>query len=318
MFFKRPYSHVTHLEGVLGTSCQFKFTAASRKQALQAEQAALAEIDRLEAVFSAYAPGSELAAWQKTQGQMVPISPELAEVLQAAECWRQRTNGAFNPAVEALTRLWTQHARLDTPPDDATLAEIRGQMQDALWQVNGDSGMARRETRLPVTLNAIAKGFIIDRAAARALEAPGVSAAVVNIGGDIRHLGEKPVNAGITNPFVDAENAVPIEAVRLHNQGLATSGNYRRGFRIDGRWYSHVLDPRSGRPVEHLVSVSVFAPDTQTADVLATACCVLSPGESIALADELDGIGVLLIEADGNRISNSLWKQHSVSMPPVA
>jgi len=162
-----------------------------------------------------------------------------------------------------------------------------------------------------VTLNAIAKGYILDRVCVTAMQQPGVQAVLVNIGGDIRHLGVSPVPVHIADPFAPQENAVPISTVRLQNQGVATSGNYRRGFRIGERWYSHLLDPRTGYPVERVVSASVVAESALLADVLTTAFSVMQPEESLRLADSLPGVATLLVSQNGEIDANTLWHAYA-------
>ena len=172
----------------MGTSLELQIVAESRERGQAAEAAALREIDRLEEVFSAYNPNSELCRWQKTIGPAT-VSPELAQVLLAAEDWRQRTDNAFHPAVESLTRLWRDASEHGTEPDTEVLAQTVREMQTPLWDVDTKLLTATRRTRLPVTLNAIAKGFIVDRACFVASEQAGVRAVLVNIGGDICQRG---------------------------------------------------------------------------------------------------------------------------------
>jgi thiamine biosynthesis lipoprotein len=182
--------------------------------------------------------------------------------------------------------------------------------------VDQPRGTARRLTTLPISLDGIAKGYIVSRAAARGSETRGVLAVMLNIGGDIQHVGEHArsasIVAGIANPFDAAENAPPIAAVRLHGNALASSGGYRRGFHANGQWHSHIVDPRTGIPVRRVVGASVIAPDCTTADALSTALSVLTPAQGIMLADSLPGVGCLLIEADGVICTSSFWKARAV------
>jgi thiamine biosynthesis lipoprotein ApbE len=301
--------HVARYERVLGTSLELQVVAESREQARTAEAAVLQEIDRLEAIFSAYRPDSELRRWQETCGRPESVSPELAEVLALSDTWRKQTGSAFHPAVESLTRLWRQAAECGIEPDADTLRHTVHALQSPLWAVDTDRRMATRLTHLPVTLNAIAKGYILDSACQIAQKQPGVRAALINIGGDIRQSGGVGAPVGVDDPFAPHENAPLLETIRLHNRGIATSGNYRRGFKVADRRYSHLLDPRTGYPVEHVVSASVVAETAMLADILATAFSVLTPDESLRLADTLPDVGVLLVAQDGGRRSNSGWRQ---------
>lgn len=296
---------------MLGTSLELQVVAARGGAGREAERAALAEIDRLEAIFSAYLPTSELSRWQATRGEAVAVSPELAGVLAAAEEWRERTANAFNPAVEAVTRLWRESEARGTPPAEALLRGVAEEAARPLWSVDRAGGRATRLTALPVTLNAIAKGYVIDAACAAAAAVPGVSETLVNLGGDLRHLGQRPLAVGVADPFAGAENAEPIARATIRGEALATSGSYRRGFRVGERWHSHLIDPRTGRPADRAVSVSVIAPTALEADAAATALGVLDPLEAVALADSLPGVACFLVADDGTRAQNSRWKLHA-------
>lgn len=304
----RLFRHTNHYERVLGTSLEVQVVAQHQAGVEQAEEAILNEIDRLTAIFNAYDHSSEFSQWQSTLNEDIPVSPELALVLRDAEEWRKRTSGAFNPAVEAVTRLWKEAELSQREPSPQQLDQWKEELRKPLWQVELSNGTAKRLTSHAATLNSIAKGFVIDRAVLAAQAIESVEEILVNIGGDIRHAGNRKVIVAIADPRNDAENAEPLERITLSNQGVATSGNYRRGFQVGTQWHSHLIDPRNGRPVKEAVGVSVVAPDAATADVLATAFSVLSPCDSLELANGIPHIGVLLVTAEGKRISNEFWR----------
>ena len=308
--------HAFHYERVLGTSFELQVVAANAVAAQRAEQAVLAEVDRLSGVLSGYSATSELSRWPTQPGVVTQVSPALANVLVAAELWRVRTGGAFNPAAYSLVELLrdadpSSHGALslDEPARAALVRERIGAMAHPLWTVNRAEGSACRLTGLAISLDAIAKGYIVDRAALVASEVDGITQVLVNIGGDLRHCGPRSVPVAIADPNAPAENAAPLCTVRLTGEALATSGGYRRGFTMDGRAVSHIVDPRTGRPVTRVVSASVIAPDCMTADALSTAFSVMTPEESVALADKVSGVGCLLVEEDGRMTSNDAWRE---------
>jgi len=153
---------------------------------------------------------------------------------------------------------------------------------------------------VPLNLNAFAKGFIVDRAAQEA-SACGALAVLVNLGGDLRHLGITDVPVNVMNPFAPYDNAAPLVRVSLHQQGLAMSGGSFRGFQVGPERFSHLLDPRTGYPVDQVVGATVQAATCADADVLATAFSVLRPAESLALSAQLPGVACLLVSQDGQR-----------------
>lgn len=315
----RPERHVAHLENVLGTSCELQLVATNRDAAKRAESVALDEVDRLAEILSGYSATSELARWQTTFDEDVAVSRELADVLAGAERWRILTNGAFDPAAVSLVELLRDapHASDETTLDaDARRRAIRqhlGALNQTLWTVDRARGTARRLTRLSVSLDALAKGYIVDRAAERARDVDGVSQVLVNIGGDLRHHGSRTVGVAITDPHAPADNATPLAVVHLRDEALATSGGYHRGFVANGRRVSHILDPRTGQPAGQIASVSVIARDCATADALSTAFSVMTPLESIALADSLPGVGCLIVERDHTITTNALWRTRAAT-----
>jgi thiamine biosynthesis lipoprotein len=299
-----------HYEHVLGTSLELRVAAEGEAAARRAETEVLAEVDRLEPILSGWSQTSELARWQTTYDVPVTVSPELAEVLRASDAWRERTAGAFDPAAQSIIELLGDSA-------GASPARIRTLLDDLhgpLWVVDCVESTARRLARHAISLDAIAKGYIVTRAAARARAVDGVSDVLLNIGGDVQHFGARPVAIGIANPSAPAENAPPIAVVRVQKAALATSGGYRRRFVTNGRRVSHIIDARTGRPAERIASASVFAPDGATADALSTAFSVMDPQESVALADSLPTVGCLLVERDGTVIANATWNARAV--PP--
>jgi thiamine biosynthesis lipoprotein ApbE len=175
-------------------------------------------------------------------------------------------------------------------------------------------GTARRLGTHAISLDAIAKGYIVTRAAERARDVTGVTGVLLNVGGDIQHFGVRAVAVGVADPSAPAENAPPIAVVRVRNAALATSGGYRRGFIANGRRVSHIVDPRSGVPAERIASASVLAPDCATADALSTAFSVMAPHESVALADTLPDVGCLLVESNGTVTTNAAWNARAI--PP--
>src|SRR5262249_2097149 len=151
-----------------------------------------------------------------------------------------------------------------------------------------------------LSLNAIAKGYIIDKACDAALDpGQGVVGLMVCIGGDLRVCGDYPRRVGIADPRHDSETAQPLARGELRGGALATSGSSQRGFRVGGRWYSHIIDPRSGAPVSRVLGATVIADRAADADALDTALCVLPIEDGLRLVDALPGVACLIVTDDG-------------------
>ena len=205
-------------ENVMGTSLELRVLADDRESARGAEDRVLGEIDHLALIFSAYDSASEFSRWQAAPRGPMSLSPELFDVLSACDAWRNRSGGAFDPRVEVMTHLWSRAA-------------------------------------CPLSLNAIAKGYIVDRACAAAL-APGrgLHGLLLNVGGDLRVYGEAPRTLGSAAPWANSESTEPIALLEVKERAVSTSGSSQRGFRINGQWYSHILDPRSGLPADRIAT----------------------------------------------------------------
>jgi thiamine biosynthesis lipoprotein ApbE len=299
---------VSQFENVLGTSLEMKFAVASDNEAARAESAALAEIERLNHILSGYERESEFNRWLGAPRRPAPVSPELFEALSLFDQWRARTNGALDPAAQVVSDLWRRAAAERRTP---TADELQAAVETiARPHYRLDTG-ARTATRLddaPLILNSFVKSYIINRAADAAIRAARLDGLVINIGGDLVVRGAAAEEVRIADPKADAENDEPLTRLLIRNRAVATSGNYRRGVEINGRWYSHIVDPRTALPVDHVISATVVAPQAADAGALATAFCVLTPEESLRLAASLPEIECLLITKNGERVESKGWR----------
>src|SRR5215471_638252 len=309
---------VFHHENVLGTSLELKIAATTYSAASKAEAQVLAEIDREAKVLSGYDPTSEFSQWTKTRGESVPVSEDLYEVLSRFDRYRALTGGALDAAAETVTQLWKAAAaahRLPTQTEiDAAVAAARGQH----WSLDPMRHMATHTNTAPLILNSFTKSYIAGKAADAAMASPGVGEVVVNIGGDLVIRGPRAEAVNIADPRNDAENAEPICRIRVRNLAVATSGNYRRGVQIGDKFYSHIVDPRTGQPADGILSSTVVAPDPSDAGALATAFSVLSPEESARVAKRIPGVEYLLIARDGRRITSPGWSRLGAAFAPAA
>ena len=232
-------------EPLLGTVVEVRIHAADPFAAAVADARVVAEMRRLEHVFSVFDETSELCRWRR--GEDFEHSTEFVELLRMALHWQVSGGGAFNPAAGVLSRAWVV-AEQARPRARRGTAHRTGRVDPSpRYRVDGD-----RATRVgdcsSLNFNAIAKGFVVDRAVDAGMTDPAVTAITVNAGGDLCHRGEGSLAVGIENPATPYDNAAPLMVVDIANRGVATSGSSRRGFRVGGRHYSHVLDPRTGHP----------------------------------------------------------------------
>ncbi|HEX7692624.1 MAG TPA: DUF2271 domain-containing protein [Sediminibacterium sp.] len=309
----KPHIFVSHFENVLGTSLEVKVAAVTEQAADAAENAALTEIARLNAILSAYDRQSEFSKWLRTSNQPVAVSKELFEVLSLFDQWRNRSGGALNASAEVINAAWKKAAKEQREPAADELRAAVNAAQQQQWTLDATKHTATHVSDAPLALNSFAKSYIIQRAADAAMAASGVHGVAINIGGDMVLKGQLSEPVMITNPKADAGNDVPLTGIRVGNKAVATSGNYRRGVQIGNTWYSHIVDPRTGRPASDVISATVVAPEATDAGALATAFNVLTPEESKHLAATIPGAEYLIITKNGERIASDGW--HAMELP---
>ncbi len=293
-------------EPLLGTVVVVDIHGPDEATANGVDREIVAEIRRLQAIFDSFDPTSELSRWKR--GELARPSSELATVLAVARDHQVASGGRFNPAVGVLVELWRQAERTGLEPDAETLRAAAARIAEPPYRIVGDDLVVDGDLS-GIDLNALAKGWIVDKAVELVAGTyPDLASIVVNAGGDLRHVGSVPLVVGVENPLRPFDNEPPLDVVQVRNVGLATSGRSRRGHRVGDRWHSHVLDPRNGRPVDGLASITVIAADVATADLTATVLGVISPVDAIAEAESLD-IACCVVDASGTLHRTSAWRR---------
>ena len=298
--------HHFHFENVLGTFLELQIESEQSSTARNIKDTVLSEISRLAKILSHYDPDTEINRWQLGQIPGHALSTELRTVLERAEYWRDQTNGAFEVRVEHLLQLWKQAELNGRFPTAEQRHALLSTFSSAPYQL-GPVNEAKAKPLVKISLNGLAKGYVLDQVCKRVrFKYPTLNNFLVNIGGDIRKLGDSAWYINIENPFAPHQNAFPEIELR-RPWSVATSGNYRRGFKIGNKLHSHIIDPRTGLPSSHISSASVLAPKGMDADALATAFSVLPASQSIQLTEAKTEIECLLILNDGTVITSSGW-----------
>jgi FAD:protein FMN transferase len=256
-----------------------------------AEAALTTVLGGVDAAMSTWREDSELSEVRRGPG-VVAVGEDTAEVVAAALALAEATGGAFDPTVQPLVELWGFHGRrLESLPSEDALQAARSQVGWARVSLGrGPNGPWVDAGGTALDLSAIAKGHAVDRLSAT-LSALGATNHMVEVGGEVRGHGAG-LSGGGWRVGVDKprEGTAPGEAlaavVKLRNAALATSGNYRNRYTVDGMVVGHTLDPRTGRPVQSdVLSATVLAPSCREADGWATALMVLDPQEGLALLE---------------------------------
>ncbi|MHC4789125.1 MAG: FAD:protein FMN transferase [Planctomycetota bacterium] len=220
-------------------------------------------------------------------------SEHTLRVLRKSVAMYELSGGAFDVTYAPLRSLWRRAQREGRMPDRAALERALVAVGSGKL-VFEDGGVQFAVEGMEVDLGGIAKGYAIDLAA-EALRQAGARAGIVDIGGDLRLFG-LPEPGGRWRISVRRPPGVERDWVLAVGPcAVATSGEYARGFRIGDRWLSHIVDPRTGRSVERMLSATVVAADAMSADALATAVSVLGEEEGGALVDSLPGVECMIM-----------------------
>jgi thiamine biosynthesis lipoprotein len=285
----------------MGTYMAVTVYAPDEPSGRQAIAAAFARVEEVEAATSHYRETSEISKLNRgAGGPALPVGPHVWAVLRRSAEVSAETDGAFDVTVGPLVALWKKTWKKGKAPADADLAAARALVDFRSVALTQEG----RRVQLPkpgmqFDLGAIAKGYAVDQAVA-ALRERGIQAALVDAGGDMYAMGAPPERKGwfigIRDPSQpDEKDRILSRALCIRDQAVATSGDYEQFGVIEGRRYSHILDPRTGRPVLGVASVTVVAPDATSADAYATAMSVLGPEASVAFAEKRPGIEVMAI-----------------------
>ena len=307
----------SQFENVMGTSFEMKIKNVSEKQGTKAETIALQEIDRLSKILSSYDSKSEFNQFLATHNTVFKASPELIEVLSLFDNWKTNTKGALNPAVEVVNQVWKKAAKTNTLPTSMELNEAINNAANIHYTINKEQGTITHLTNTPLAINTFVKSFIIEKAAKKVMDETGIPNIVMNVGGDIAAYGNETEQVAIVNPKASAINDASLTEVKIKNQFIATSGNYRRGSLIEGKWYSHIIDPRNGQPVTQVISATVIADNATDAGALATSFNILPVEQSIELAKQYPNTAYLIITEEGAQIKSDNWDKYTTTVTPA-
>jgi thiamine biosynthesis lipoprotein len=270
----------------------------------------LGEYHKLFDIYYEYSGINNLKTVNKNAGkEPVKVDPRLIDFLLYAKEIYTLTEGTTNVAMGAVLKLWhdAREAATDDPenayvPSAEALSEAAKHTDIDKLIIDREEGtvfLADPEMRLDV--GALGKGYATEKAA-QMLMRIGVSSYVLNIGGNIRAIGEKITGegwtTGITNPDKSSEESF-VCRVSIKDTSLVTSGNYERYYVVDGKNYHHIIDPVTNMPAEHFSSVSVFTKDSGLADALSTALFCMSYEDGLKMIDGIGDIQVIWVGVDG-------------------
>ena len=291
----------------MGTTLDVAVVAGDRARGLAASEAALGELQRVEALLTTWRSGGELDRINRSPARAaLPVGAELLALLADVFAWAERTDGAFDPTVAPLVRAWDLRGR-GRIPSAPELAAARAATGIEHFRLDAAAAtVTRLDPDAGIEEGAWGKGYGLDRAAA-ALKSAGVSDAVLDLGGQVLALGADPDGNPWRVPVADPrDRGRTVAVLGVTGVSVSTSGDSERSREAGGRRIGHILDPRTGEPASDFGSVTVVAPSGLAADVLSTALFVLGPERGLALSERLRRGGVeheaLFLVARGDRL----------------
>ncbi len=303
--FSRELHKVTETRLGMGTFVSVTAMHPSKVQAQEVIGRAFEEMDRLTSLLDRYRAVSPIGALNK-EGHLTDVPPEVAHVLGRSFHFHNLSGGAFDITVQPLVDLYKEHFRAHhAPPSDKDLHKVLDLVDARAVSFDGKAIRFKKEG-MGITLDGIAKGYIIDQMA-ESIRGSGIEHVLVNAGGDIRAAGGKkdgtPWKVGIQNPD---KKGPYVDVIEMANGAVATSGNYEIYF-DEEKFYHHIVNPRTGISPRQSSSVSVMASNVMDADALSTAVFVLEPKEGARFIEEVPGTKCLIIDRSGKRFASKGW-----------
>ena len=294
---------------MLHTFVEIKAFGDSAKEAVGA---VFKEMERVNRLLNNYDPKSDVSKINSAAGQKaVSVSPETIEALAGAKYYGDLSGGALDITVGPLLKVWgfAQEAPgIQETPLASSLDKANLLVNYRLIHLDAIKGVARLPQKgMWIDTGSFAKGYVVDRAA-RLLKSQGINHALITAGGTIMAVGKKVGDTrwrvGIRHP---REEGKLLGSVSLDDQAVSTSGDYERFYRYKDRRICHIIDPRSGQPVEAVQGISVIAPTAMASDALSTSLFVLGVRDGLALIKNLPETEAMIVDRDGRTHHSPGW-----------
>ncbi len=303
--FNRKLYKVTKTRPGMGTYVSITLMHPSQTEAEEVIGKAFEEMDRVISLMDRYRPDSPIGVLNK-EGGLADLPPDLARVLDRSLYFYKQSNGAFDMTVQPMVDLYKRHFETKgLPPSETDLGKVVALVDASAVQFDGKSVRFKKEG-MGITLDGIAKGYIID-CAAELIKKHGIEHALINAGGDIRAAGGKengtPWKVGVQNPD---KKGPYLDILKMNDGAIATSGNYEIYF-DEEKLYHHIVNPRTGLSPRQSDSVTVMASSVMDADALSTSVFVLEPDAGRRFIEGIPGTECLILGRDKERIASKGW-----------
>ena len=286
---------------LLGTMVEITVKGEEEVLAREAIEQAFREVEKIDDLMSPFKEDSEISRLNR-EGDRGPIrvSQDTFRVIRESLRFSELSDGAFDITIAPLLDLWDSSRKNKQLPEAEELREVLTLVNYGNILLDEEKRTVEfREKGMNINLGGIAKGYAVDKAIER-LRHRGIKRAIVDAGGDLYLLG-RPFDKdfwviGLRHPRKRGEI---LGVVKARDEAVATSGDYEDYFILDGKRYSHLLTPYTGKPVEGMLSVTVLAENALKADGLSTTIFVLGAEKGLKLANRLEGVEAIII-SQGN------------------
>lgn len=309
----------------MGTSIHLVAFPNARVDAVATQRAldrAYAEMLRLEKLLSEWRPDSEVSAINQRAGSPVIVGADTFAVIEKSVWAGSISKGSFDITFQSMSELWRFGDAADDKPRVPSTAEVAARRKLVDYRrlrLDPESRSVTVPAGVSIGLGGIAKGYIVDRAAA-ILRTAGLVDFLVQAGGDLYGAGRKldgsPWVSGIQDPR--GAHGRYFAMLELENHAFSTAGDYARSYIVDGKRYHHIIDPRTGYPATRSRSVTVWAPDAFLADAIDDSIFILGPERGLELIESMEGVGAVIVDAKNQVIiSERLKGKVKIQSPPT-
>ncbi len=288
-------------KSLLGSPFEISVVANDSVQAVFYTELAISELKRIENLISDWIPTTQISLVNQNAGiTPVKVDKEVFELVDRAIKISKLTDGAFDISYASMDKIWKFDGSMKSMP---TAETIKKSVEKVGYQNiilnEKDTTIFLKIQGMKLGLGGIGQGYIADKIK-EVLKANGCIAGLVNVSGDINTWGKQPDGKDWTVGIVNPLNKNKVFATfPLNDSAVETSGSYEKYVTFNGKRYSHIIDPRTGYPASGIVSVSVFAKQTELADALATGIFVLGIEVGLDLVNQLKGIGCIIVDEKG-------------------
>ena len=290
-------------EMIMGTLVEITVIPGNEKAIREAFEA----LRKVDALMSTYKEDSEISILNR-EGK-AQVSEETLEVIEDAIKFSNLTDGAFDITCRPLINLWKRAKKEEKVPTEMEIEEAISLV--GYQRIILEGNQIRLEKKgMQIDLGGIAKGYAVDKAI-EALKKNGIKRALVNAGGDLYALGTdrqgEKWQIGVQDP---REEDKIIDIIKVKDKAVATSGDYRRYFTLEGKRFSHIVNPKTGLTVQDVpMSVTIIGPDATTTDALSTGVFVLGPEEGMKLIESLPEVEGMIISEGMKKLTSQGWEK---------